>query len=211
MSATVFTIGHSNHSAEEFLRLLGQHGIQAVADVRSQPHSRFVPHFNQEAIGAFLQRNGMEYVFLGRELGARREEQTCYADGRAEYDRIAELPLFREGIQRICRGTMRYRIALMCSEKDPLFCHRCVLVGRVLAVAGIAVRHIHGDGHLESQEEVEERMIRILSLQPDLFAGGTQHSELVARAYREQGRRIAVREDLGGYETLHDRVHKEVG
>jgi uncharacterized protein (DUF488 family) len=205
----VFTIGHSDHTLDAFLALLKQHGIEAVADVRSSPYSRHVPHFNKDSISAFLKSHGIDYVFLGRELGARRAERSCYVDGRAEYERIAELALFQEGIRRICRGSETLRIALMCTEKDPLFCHRCLLVSRVLAQAGKEVMHIHADGRLESQVEVEERMIRKAGVEPDLFAGGSNRETLVAKAYREQGHRLAVREESGEYEVVHDRVHEE--
>ena len=194
MSSPIFSIGHSNHSPEAFLALLKQHGIEAVADVRSAPYSRHVPHFNKESISAFLKSNGVEYVFLGRELGARREERSCYVDGRAEYGKIAESALFQAGIQRLCRGSEKLRIAMMCAEKDPLSCHRGLLVSRVLVQAGKDVIHIHADGHLESQAELEERMIREVGVEPDSFAGGNDRTALVAKAYHEQGLRLAYRE-----------------
>jgi len=209
LQTTVFTVGHSDHSLEAFLRLLRQHDIQAVADVRSSPYSRHVPHFNKESISSFLSRNGVDYVFLGRELGARRSERSCYVEGRAQYERIAEMDVFREGIQRICKGAKKYRLAVMCTEKDPLRCHRCVLVSRTLVEAGVAVQHIHSDGHLETQSEVEERMICEVGIAPDFFDGGNDRSILVARAYREQGLRLAVREQSEDYETTNDRVHEE--
>lgn len=209
MSLPIFTIGHSDHTLDAFLALLTQHGIRAVADVRSAPYSRHVPQFNKDSISAFLKSHGIEYVFLGRELGARRPERSCYVNGRAEYERIAELDIFREGIDRLRRGSEKMRIAVMCTEKDPLSCHRCLLVSRALVKAGSEVSHIHADGHLESQAEVEERMIREAGVEPDLFAGGADHDALVARAYREQGLRLAVREESSEYEVVHNRVHEE--
>lgn len=209
MSYPIYTIGHSDHTLEAFAGLLAQHQVNAVADVRSAPYSRHVAHFNRESVAAFFREHGIEYVFLGRELGARRAERSCYVNGRAEYERIAELGVFREGIRRVCEGSERFRIALMCAEKDPLFCHRCVLVGRTLASAGKEVLHIHVDGHLESQAEVEKRMIRETGVEPDFFAGGNDGEALVLRAYHEQGLRLAVREEGGIYETVHDRVHEE--
>lgn len=197
----VFTIGHSDHSLEQFLRLLKQHGVTAVADVRSSPYSRHVPHFSKDSISAFLTRNGIEYVFLGRELGARRSERSCYVEGRAQYERIAELDVFRDGIQRVVKGAKKYRLALMCTEKDPLSCHRCVLVGKALVETGLLVQHIHADGHLETQGEVEERMIHAVGIEPDLFGGSSDHEALVARAYQEQGLRLAVKEESGTFHT----------
>src|SRR6266853_345753 len=98
--ATLFTIGHSNHELPAFLALLTQHGVSAIADVRSQP-TCWLPHFNRAPLTAELREAGIEYVFLGQELGARRSEPECYEDGRADYERIGRLPAFQQGLSRI--------------------------------------------------------------------------------------------------------------
>ncbi len=115
----VFTIGHSNHTLENFLELLTEYKISAIGDVRSNPYSQYLPHFNKELLENALRNVNVDYVFLGSELGARRSENSCYIDGQAKYDRIAQLPAFRHGIERVLEGIERYIIALMCSES----CH----------------------------------------------------------------------------------------
>src|SRR5580700_973562 len=100
---TLFTIGHSNHELPAFLALLAQHGIAAVADVRSQPIS-WLPHFERTQLTAALRDATIDYVFLGLELGARRSERDCYEDGRADYERIARLPAFHKGLVRLRTG-----------------------------------------------------------------------------------------------------------
>jgi len=194
MSNPIFTIGHSDHILDAFLALLDRHTVKGVADIRSAPDSRRAPQFNRENINAFLKENGIEYVFLGRQLGARRSERSCYVNGRAEYEKIAELPIFKAGIRRICRDSEERRIALMCAEKDPLFCHRSVLVSPALVREGKEVVHIHADGRLEIHAELEERMIRETGVEPDLFAGGNDPAALVARAYSVLGSRLASTE-----------------
>lgn len=124
----LFTIGHSNLSIDAFIALLQRHGITAVADVRSHPYSRFLPHFNQSALKAALLNAGIQYVFLGKELGARAADQSCYVDSKASYEKIAATELFLEGIQRLLTGSEKYKISLMCAEKDPITCHRSILV-----------------------------------------------------------------------------------
>lgn len=156
----IFTIGHSTHSAERFVELLKQHGIAAVADVRSIPYSRWNPQFNQETLRAALKENGIDYVFLGKELGARPQDPSCYQHGRVQYSLLAESALFKEGIGRVLDGGRRMRIALMCAEKDPLNCHRTVLVARRLVRAGEAVSHILADGELEPHGKTVERLIK---------------------------------------------------
>jgi uncharacterized protein (DUF488 family) len=188
----LFTIGHSDHSTEVLLALLRQHDITAVADVRSLPYSRRHPQFNREAIAAELQQLEIRYVFLGAELGARRSEPECYEDGKARYSLIASSPLFRQGLERIRRGTEKYRLALMCAEKDPLTCHRTILVCRHLRDFVSPIQHIREDGQLESQPELESRLLALAGLpEGDLFQS---RDELLEQAYDWQGERIAYEE-----------------
>lgn len=152
--ASVFTIGHSNHSAEKFVGLLKGYGIEVVADVRSRPYSRHAPHFNARDIEAILSDNGIRRLFLGFELGGRPTAEEFYdADGRVDYARIEGSRPFLDAIQRLEREVRNHRIALLCSEEDPARCHRRLLVGRVLGERGIAVRHIRGDGSLQAEGE----------------------------------------------------------
>src|SRR5436190_21528851 len=109
----VFTIGHSNLEFGKFVTLLKQHGIQAVADVRSSPYSQFNPQFNREPLQRALREQGISYVFLGEELGARRSEPECYVSGRADYSLIARTPAFFRGLERITQGAAKMRIAMM--------------------------------------------------------------------------------------------------
>ncbi len=191
MMRELFTIGHSNHKIFDFLRLLRSHGINALVDVRSHPISRVHPQFNKKVLAADLKKAKIAYVFLGRELGARRVESSCYVEGRAEYGRIAALPIFQEGVRRIREGIRRYRIALMCAERDPLDCHRGILICRYLRNEGISIQHIREDGSLESQRNFEKRLVDRLKIEPDLFDGHQDFDQLVEKAYDLQGEKIA--------------------
>jgi uncharacterized protein (DUF488 family) len=185
----VFTIGHSNLEIANFVVLLKQHGIQVVADVRSSPYSQYNPQFNRELLQRALREQGISYVFLGEELGARRSEPECYLNGRADYSLIAQMPAFSRGVERIIQGAAKMRVAMMCAEKDPLDCHRCILVSPRLCERGLDILHILSDGSLESQEQAARRLTQLLDLpERDLF-----HStgEVVAEAYRLQGEKIA--------------------
>lgn len=185
----VYTIGHSNHSIEKFIELLTALDVTAVADVRSHPHSRFNPQFNRDAIQASLKRAGLAYVFLGRELGARPEDQSCYAEGRVQYDRLARTVLFQEGLTRIVQGTHVYRIALMCAEKDPLICHRAILVCRHLGTHGIGAQHVLEGGQIESHDEALMRLLRELKLTDGQLFGS--RDEMILDAYEQRGKQIA--------------------
>ena len=141
MEPTVFTIGHSNHRLERFLELLKLHSITAVGDVRSSPYSRYNPQFNREPLDRDLGDVGIAYVYLGKELGARSEDPACYESGRVQYNR-ARTELFQGGLDRVQAGMKNYRLALMCAEKEPLGCHRTILVSRHLSARGVHVTHI---------------------------------------------------------------------
>src|SRR5271168_1164248 len=134
MPVIVFTIGHSNHSPEHFLALLQRHSITALCDVRSHPYSLRNPQFNREELKESLRPHSIKYIFLGKELGARSEDPSCYDRGKISYDRLAQTALFQQGLDRIQEGTKTHRVAIMCAEKEPLDCHRTVLVARYLVV-----------------------------------------------------------------------------
>jgi uncharacterized protein (DUF488 family) len=192
MSDVIFTIGHSTHNVEKLLSLLNMHQVTALVDVRSSPYSRMNPQFNREPLKEALRGQGIAYVFLGKELGARSNDASCYVGGKVQYDRLAKTALFTEGLDRVRQGTEKYRIALMCAEKDPLACHRTILVARHLVARGMSAQHIHEDGRLESHAEAIERLMRQLKLpEGDMFRSRDDWAE---DAYRLQGDRIAYEE-----------------
>lgn len=187
----VFTIGHSTHDLEHFIALLKRHDITAVGDVRSQPHSRVNPQFNRETLKRYLRQADIAYVFLGKELGARSEDPSCYVNGKVEYQRLAETDLFRQGVDRVREGMHKYRLALMCAEKDPLDCHRTILVARHVFALGVNVLHILADGALESHAQVLDRLLRQLALpEKDMFRS---RDDVLSDAYKLQEARIAYR------------------
>lgn len=193
MKSALYTIGHSNHEIATFIALLRQHGITALGDIRSHPYSRYVPQYSREPLKAALAAAGIAYVFLGKELGARSENPACYKQGRVQYEQLAKEPIFLEGIDRVIQGMSRYRIALMCAEKDPIECHRALLVARKLFETGIQVNHILADGSLETHEDMESRLLTVCRLpEGDMFKS---REEFVADAYLMQGERVAYQDE----------------
>lgn len=188
MSKTIYTLGHSNGPIERLIGLLGQYSITAVADVRSQPYSRFNPQFNREALAASLKAVRIEYAFLGQELGARSEDPSCYRNGRAQYSLMAKTAIFQRGVDRLLEGAERFRIAILCAEKEPLVCHRGILISRYLCEHGISVLHILEDGSLENHEDALTRLLQLHGLQENhLFHS---RDELIALAYEKQAEGI---------------------
>ena len=186
---TVFTIGHSTHSYEHFLSLLRASGITAVADVRTTPFSRHFPHFNEVTLRSELKLDGISYVFLGKELGGRPSGSSFYCDGIADYEKMAKTKTFTIGINRVIDGAKRFRVALMCSEHEPLDCHRCLLVGRALSKEGVRLVHILGDGSSVSHEAIEQKLLNLTGRSSDDLL--MTASERLSAAYRDRSLKVA--------------------
>lgn len=202
MNETLYTVGHSNRTLDEFLATIKAYGITAISDVRSQPYSRMYPHFDREALAASLKAEGIAYVYLGKELGARSPDRAAYENGKVQFDRLARAPAFREGLERVRQGMQQFQVALLCAEKEPLACHRTILVARELALQGVLVRHILSPTEIEDQAQTDDRLLHQLELEEaNLFADKT---ELIAEAYRLQAQRIA-------YERTDAAVTAEAG
>ena len=185
----IYTIGHSNHSALRFIDLLQDAGIDCVVDVRSVPFSRRNPQFSQKALAASLKDAGIGYWFLGEALGARPKDQGCYVDGKVSYARIAASAAFKEAIAELIDESHGKRLALMCAEKEPLDCHRTILVGRALAQRGCEMGHILADGRVAAHDEIEERLLKLAKEAADLFS---DRDAALARAYDKRGAQMAI-------------------
>ncbi len=214
----VYTVGHSTHPQDHLIHLLKQHGITALCDVRSRPYSRMNSQFNRPELTQELKKQAIRYVFLGKELGARSDDPNCYEGGRVRYDLLARTQLFQSGLDRIATGMKSFKLALMCAEKDPLHCHRTILVARHLEKRGIPVTHILANGALETNEEALLRLAQILNIrqeEPHMFRSQEQ---LFDELYEMQGERIAYELDPASDskakqneefqdETFHDRFY----
>jgi uncharacterized protein (DUF488 family) len=185
----ILSVGHSTLSYETFVKRLKSAGVTAIADVRSSPFSRHLPHFNQDVLKDALSQDGIAYVFLGQELGGRPQGQKYYTNGIADYEKMATSERFKEGICRVKEGSQKYHIAMMCSEHNPLDCHRCLLVGRALIEQGLDVNHILSNGTTASHEKIESQLLAMLGKdEKDMFASP---EELRSDAYRERAQKVA--------------------
>ena len=153
----ILTIGHSNHALAKFLALIEGAHVSLIADVRSRPVSRFVPHFNRKPLEAALAEHGVSYLFLGRELGGRPDDPALVKNGKPDYALMARTPVFASGLARIIEASANERVALLCAERDPFDCHRFRLIGRELAARRIAVAHILPTGEIEPHADTERR------------------------------------------------------
>jgi uncharacterized protein (DUF488 family) len=188
-ASTIYTIGHSTHPIERFVELLQRHGIRVIADVRSTPFSRFNPQFNRANLGHSLAAAGIRYEFMGEELGARTSDPSCFENGRVSYARLAATPLFQRGLARVREMAKTERVAMMCAEREPLDCHRTILISRELERAGGTVTHILASGALEENRHAMGRLIEQLGLPADDLFAGTP--EQIDAAYDAQAAKVA--------------------
>jgi len=166
------TIGHSNHPIGRFVDLLKSGGVEAVVDVRSTPYSRRFPQFGRERLAQSLSAAGILYRYEGAALGGKPK------DG-AGYDALAGRPDFKDALERLIAGSADTTLCLMCAEKEPLECHRTLLVSRRLAERGAAVEHLLADGAVRPHAEIEEALLKKAG--EDLFE---DRDARLARAYQ---------------------------
>lgn len=194
----LYTIGHSNHPLEHFIHLLQRQRIELVADVRSHPVSRFAPQFNKKNLDSALPRHSIDYRFLGRELGARPDDPAVYREQRVSFTLLSKAEYFKAGIESLISLSTAVRTAVMCAEKDPLDCHRTWLISALLVQRGLDIRHILGDGTLETHSAVERRLMD--TYKPDggqlkLFEQSKSHDILVQEAAGQHFKRLYSRKN----------------
>jgi uncharacterized protein (DUF488 family) len=186
----LLTIGHSNLSADRFMALLRGARVTAVADVRSIPFSRWCPWFSAKALAQRLAGEGIAYIALGEQLGGRPRDPKLYRNGVADYDAMAARAEFVSGLERVMDEIARHRVCLLCAEREPLDCHRCLLVGRALAERGLTLGHIRADGTIEPHAATEDRLLALAGDDADLFR---DRAERLAHAYRRRAQAVAAR------------------
>jgi uncharacterized protein (DUF488 family) len=188
-SCDLYTIGHSNDRIERFLELLSATAITLVADVRSVPFSRRYPWFSQSKLAPALEAQGIGYRAFGETLGGRPNDPALFRDGVADYPAVAKTSIFQAGLDAAIAASKGQRLCLMCAEREPLDCHRCLLVARAAAGRGLSVGHILGDASVEPHAATEDRLIVLTRVKPDLFIAD-RHTTL-AEAYRKRAKTVA--------------------
>lgn len=199
----IFTIGHSNLSLEEFLGLLRAQRIEVLVDVRSVPHGGYARHFDKEELAPALKAGGVRYLFMGEQLGGRPNDAHLYSERRArngkierycDYDKVRDWPPFRDGVSRLREGARTYRIAVMCAERDPLNCHRGLLIAEVLRARGGRILHLIEKDRVEDHEQTRWRAVPEKKRDELRRLPGTNRESLIAQFLRAQAVEVAHRE-----------------
>lgn len=149
---TLYSIGHGNKGVDKLIDELKAFEINYLIDVRSKPFSKFNPQFNQSSLKIDLMHHQIKYVFLGDQLGGLPEDETCYVDGKADYNRIKEREFFQSGLKRLITASKKgIRVAIMCSETRPEQCHRSKLIGQELLKLHVLMKHILSEKIVKDQ------------------------------------------------------------
>jgi uncharacterized protein (DUF488 family) len=185
-----YTIGHSTHEITSLIKLLQKYGINWVVDVRSIPYSRRNPQYNRENLIPSLKKEGISYLHLGKELSVNRNDPSLFTDGRIDFDKLITTDYFQSGINTVIDSIKKgLNISLLCAEKDPYRCHRFILVAYELTQRGIEVKHIREDGRLESQHQLEEKLLQEFEPgydQGDLFHPPKTRTQALLDAFRKR-------------------------
>ena len=186
----LYTIGYAAFdSIEAFIKALKINNIEVIADVRSIPKSSYRPEFSKDYLQKRLKDNSIKYVFLGDNCGARIDDPACYVNGQVNYDKIKETTTFKQGLERILNGLNKYAISLLCAEKDPIFCHRDILVCRNLKPYDVNIQHVISEKKIELNLMTESRLLKYLKLDTDDFF--MSYEDRLNLAYDKQGNKIA--------------------
>lgn len=202
MSRILYTIGHSQHDVAYFIDMLRKYDINYVLDVRSTPYSQFAEKYNRENIRAVLKKAGIEYSFMGNYFGARPEDRTLYSqDGYLDFEKTRNSVKFQNGVNNVIKGIHAgNNITLMCTEKNPIECHRAIMVARTFYERNIEVQHILADSSLQSHEVLNQRLINLYfpdRYQLSLFStGNMSDDEYLSQAYRNHNRKIGYHIDI---------------
>jgi uncharacterized protein (DUF488 family) len=194
------------------VELLRAASVTAIADVRSQPFSQRYPHFNRPELQRGLADHDIAYAFLGGELGGRPRDSKLYdGEGRVNYERVRQTSAFRKGLDRLGQALDSFTVSLLCSEEDPLVCHRGLMIAPALVEQKISPSHLRADGSVETTEELEKRLLTEtkvgIGILDGLFAETVTEEDrqrLLAEAYRVQARRKAFRLRMDDPEAATD-------
>jgi len=197
----VYSIGHSNHESEALIALLKSAGVNVILDVRSTPYSQRYPQFNREELMRELPKHGILYQWFGLWFGARQTDEDFYTPaGWLNYAWFTASDIFSEGIRQLDSQLVRGKTpSLLCAEKDPFDCHRAIMVCRALSLRGYDPKHILADGSIQTQEELDNRLLdkyfphRDEGSIFDLIEGETTPEQMLAEAYLKRNEAIAWR------------------
>lgn len=203
----IFTIGYAGFEIEDFIKVLKEHNINSLIDVRSTPFSKFHTDYNKPLLCKVLHEKGIVYRNYNKEFGARQDNKIYYPNGYLDFSMFTKSNVFIEGMQKIIKAIpLGYNFVLMCSEKDPITCHRAIMISKAFYDNGVSINHILSDGQIITQSDIEARLLDMYYPDRDqlsLFAEQLSVEEMIKNCYRSQNEKIGYRLD-NNEEDLYD-------
>lgn len=198
----IFTIGHSIYPINKFIELLNNFKINCIIDVRSVPFSKYAFQYNINELKICLNNSGIHYIYMGKEFGARKSDKSLFTSGGyVDFNKVKKQDDFLKGMERVKTGLKKgYILALMCTEKDPINCHRNILVAKAFYDEGFEIKNIHENSDIETQYQLEQRLLnfyfpnRKQKTLSEFFNGEKTEQELINECYRLRNKEIAYRE-----------------
>ena len=197
----IYTVGHSNYTVERLIDMLKHYNINCVVDIRGTPYSKYNIQFDKETIRYTLSKAGFIYIYMAKELAAKRINKQSYnEEGYSDFEKVIKENEFIEGIERLKNGCNKgYKIALLGAMQEPIRCHRSILVGRALRENGFNVKHILDDYSIASQEDIEQMLLdkyfsnRNQMTIDDLIGNSLTRKEMIQEGYRLANKEIGYR------------------
>ena len=197
----IYTIGHSNYPVEKLIDMLKHYDIDTVVDIRGTPYSKYNVQYNKETIAHTLTEAGFIYIYMAKELAAKRENKVSYnKEGYSDFEKVVKEKDFLNGVDRLKVGCAKgYKIALLGAMQDPIRCHRSILVGRALREHGFNVKHILDDYSLASQEYIEQDLLnkyfsnRAQLTIDSLLGNAMSEDDMILEGYRLANKEIGYR------------------
>lgn len=197
---SIYTIGYTVFSIDDFIDVIKYYGISCVIDVRSSPFSKHYPDYNKDVLEQRLKQHGILYRNYAKEFGARQTNPIYYSGDIVDFDKFIQSAQFLEGVSRVTKGIEKgYKFALMCAEKDPINCHRSIMLGKGFSKNGYEVNHIISKTNIETQNELEERLLEIYHqdrFQLTLFGEDRSEADLIADAYTKRNFEIGYNRNI---------------
>ena len=200
---TIFTIGYTGFDIQNFIDTLKNHEINVVIDVRSSPYSERYPSYNKNTLETKLKENGIYYRNYVSEFGARQENKKFYSgEGYLDFELFAKSEQFLSGVEKIKNSISKgYKVVLLCAEKEPIQCHRTILVSRAFSDAGYNIVHLMPNNQSKSQKKIEHELLDKFfpnRCQMSLFSTTVMSDEeCLIEAYRIQNKKIGYRINEG--------------
>lgn len=216
----IYTIGYSPFKIKRFTEVLKQYEILCVIDVRSNPYSKMYPEYNKNNLENELKQMGILYRNYKTEFGAKQTDLKYFSNDKyLDFNKYSESCYFKEGIRKIEEGmALNYVFVLMCSEKDPIICHRNIMVAKAFYGIGYEIRNILADGKYEKQDSIEQRLVDIHFKNKNQIALSEEfYKENVRESYKLQNKKIGYKKEQDSYgwsdyneeTTVHNRIYAE--